>query len=273
MSKNMHVTLRGADIKKLILEDKLSLNDLDVAALQKLFDYETAMLCTDEGDIEMLDACAARLDELKGPLISKEEFFNILENKTTAKKPARQFRFKKLLLVAAMAAILAAAITVTAVAVHFNPFDYFKEVIGMGPGGTLDKGNITIHYIDVKEEYATVEEALQSKNIEILYPSVFPEGVTLETIEFSSTASSKEIIHFFTTIPVVNVYVEKNTNPIQVNNYKEEFKAEDYTFYIFNDTPDPSLHYAVCYYNDYYYCVSANSYDNIILILSNLKKS
>ena len=73
----MHETLGGAELKKLITENKLCIEDLDTAALQKLFDYETAILCTDEGDIDTLNACAARLDELKGPFISKEEFFNI----------------------------------------------------------------------------------------------------------------------------------------------------------------------------------------------------
>lgn len=265
--------LSGAEIKKLISEDELSLQDLDIAALQKLFDYETDMLCTDEGDIDTLNACAARLDELKGPLITKEEFFNIINKTAPAKKPARRLRFKKVLLIAAAIAVFFATVTITATAVDVSSFELFRELIGMGPGGFLNKGGVTLEYIDVKEEYDTVEEALQSKDINIWYPSVLPEGISLRSIEFSSTASAEEIIYFITNDTAVNVYVERNTDSEVFDSYKEEFKIEDCTFYIFNDTPDPSLHYAVCRYGDYYYCVSANSYDNLILILSNLKRS
>lgn len=266
-------TLSGAEIKKLISEDELSLQDLDIAALQKLFDYETDMLCTDEGDIDTLNACAARLDELKGPLITKEEFFNIINKTAPAKKPARRLRFKKVLLVAATLAILTAAITLTATAVDFNPFNYFKEVIAMGPGGTINKGNITLEFQDVQKEYDTVEEALQSNDIDIWYPTVLPEGITLKAIEFVSTASSEEIIRFATNTPYVSVSVERKTDSHPFNSYKEEFVIEDCTFYIFDDTVSPPEYYAVCFYGDYYYCICANSYEDIILILSNLKRS
>ncbi|MBO7737359.1 MAG: hypothetical protein J6S77_01495 [Clostridia bacterium] len=273
MSKKMYITLCGAEIKKLILEEKLSLDELDTAALQKLFDYETDMLCTDEGDIDTLNACAARLDELQGPLISKEEFFNIINKTAPASKRVRRLRFKKVLLVAAMIAILAVTITVTATAVDFNPFNYFKEVIGMGAGGTLNKGNITLEFQDVQKEYDTVEEALQSNDIDIWYPTVLPEGVSLKNIEFVSTASSEEIIRFVTSTPYVSVYAERKTDSHPFHSYKEEFVIEDCTFYIFDDTVTPPEYYAVCFYGDYYYCITANSYEDIILILSNLKKS
>lgn len=273
MDKKLHETLGGAELKKLITEDKLCIEELDAATLQKLFDYETAMLCTDEGDIDTLNACAARLDAVNGPLVSKEEFFNIINKDIPAVKPARRLRFKKVLLVAAMIAIITAAITLTATAVDFNPFNYFKEVIAMGPGGTIDRGNITLEFQDVQKEYDTVEEALQSNDIDIWYPTVLPEGITLKAIEFVSTASSEEIIRFATNTPYVSVHVERKTDSHPFHSYAEEFVIEDCTFYIFDDTVSPPEYYAVCFYGDYYYCICANSYEDIILILSNLKRS
>ncbi len=273
MSNNIYHTLSGAQIKKLLTENKLSLQELDTAALQKLFDYEIAMLCTDESDMEMLNACTARLDELNGPLISKEEFLNSFNSHAPAKKPARCLCFKKAWLVAAMIAIITAAVTVTATAVDISSFEFFREIIGMGPGGTINRGGVTLEYIDVKEEYDTVEEALQSKNVEILYPSVFPEGITLNCIEFSSTASAEEIINFTTNDTAINIYVERNADLEAFDSYKEEFKIEDCTFYIFDDTVTSPAYYAVCFYGDYYYCITANSYEDIIMILSGLKKS
>lgn len=273
MDKKLHETLGGAELKKLITEDKLCIEELDAATLQKLFDYETAMLCTDEGDIDTLNACAARLDAVNGPLVSKEEFFNIINKDIPAVKPARRLRFKKVLLVAAAVAVFFATVTITATAVDFNPFNYFREVIGMGPGGTLNKGNVTLEFQDVQQEYDTVEEALQANDIEILYPTVLPEGITLKAIEFVSTASSEEIIRFATNTPYVSVYVERKTDSHPFHSYKEEFVIEDCTFYIFDDTVTPPEYYAVCFYGDYYYCICANSYEDIILILSNLKRS
>ncbi len=272
MDIKIYDTLSGAQIKKLLTENKLSLQYLDTAALQKLFDYETDMLCTDEGDIDILNACAARLDELKGPLITKEEFFNIINKTAPAKKPARCLCFKKLWLVAAVIAVFFATVTITATAVDISSFELFRELIGMGPGGTINKGGVTLEYIDVKEEYDTVEEALQSKDISIWYPSVFPDGITLNCIEFSSTASAEEIIRFMTNTPYVSVYAERKTDSHPFHSYKEEFVIEDCTFYIFDDTVTPPEYYAVCFYGDYYYCITANSYEDIVLILSNLKR-
>jgi len=77
--KDILDNLKGQEIKELIIDRKITLEELDTSALEKLLDYETDMLCLDMGDMELIRACAARLDELNGPAMTDEEFWSIIK--------------------------------------------------------------------------------------------------------------------------------------------------------------------------------------------------
>ena len=153
IDKNTLDNLKGQEIKELIVNGKIILEDLDTSALEKLFDYETDMLCIDEGDLELINACAERMDELNGPLMTEEHFWAVFnkvdaemvsDKKDTApvdvpvNAPARVVKkriiWKKVWLVAAIIVLLISAATMTASAFGFNVFDYFREVMGLPAG-------------------------------------------------------------------------------------------------------------------------------------------
>ncbi len=280
--------LNGQEIKELIVNRKMALEDLDTAALNKLFDYETDLLCIDEGDMELINACAARLDELEGPVMTNDEFWSII-NKTEyqtvsveketapAETPMnvpvrtvkRRLASKKIWLVAAAIALLAAMATITASAFGFNVFECFREVIGLSAGEKVNKGTITLVNYGKKEEFSTVDELLISEGLNIFYPSALPENVSIKQVCVGEGTNGGDFIQFVTTDKSTYISIDTNTEPSEVIGYKEQVTTEEGVFYVFCDEDI----YAVCYYKNSYYYISSDSYENLIIIIENMREN
>lgn len=279
MSEYILDNLKGQEIKELMVNGKITLEDLDTAALNKLLDYETDMLCLDEGDMDLIHACASRLDELNGPAMSDEEFLAVIKkvedeyvssntNTLPVRTVKRRLASKKIWLVAAVIALLAAMVTVTASAFGFNVFEYFKEVIGLPAGEKVDKDTITLVNNGKFEEYGSIEELLLAEKIDILYPSVLPDGVRMEEVNISIGQNSGDYVEYITNDPATIVTVDTNTEPQLISGYKEQITVGECTFYAFSDGD----FYAVSYYNDCYYYIGSDSYENLILIINNMRE-
>lgn len=280
--------LKGQEIKELITGEKIKLEDLDTAALNKLFDYETDMLCIDEGDMELIHACAARLDELEGPVMTNDEFWSIInkaedqiasaEKETvpadlpvnTPSRAVKKRRVpKKIWLVAAAIALLAAMATITASAFGFNVFEYFREVIGLSAGDSVDKGTVTLVNYGETETFSSIDELLSAQHMNILYPAVLPEGVAIEQVYISEGTNGGDFIQFVMNSPLLTVTVDTNIVPAEVIGYKEQVTTEEGVFYVFCDEDI----YAVCYYENSYYYISSDSYENLIIIIENMREN
>lgn len=283
MDKTILDNLKGQEIKELINENKISLNDLDTPALEKLFGYELDMLCTDEGDEELLNACAARMDELNGPLMSKEEYFAALHGNigTSANvekiepicaqesKPARAVKrrhtLKRIWLVAAVIAVLMAVSVMTASAFGYNVFEYFGQVIGLPVGDKVDKGYITLVNYGETDTYSSIDDLLSDMNIEILYPTILPDNVQIERVCISEGENGGDFIELITSDSSTYISVDTNAEYKEIKNYTKQHIVGDCTYLIFEGD-----NFAVCYYKDCYYYISSNNYDNLILIINNL---
>ena len=285
--KDILDNLKGQEIKELIIDRKITLEELDTSALEKLLDYETDMLCLDMGDMELIHACAARLDELNGPVMTDEEFWSIIkkaeERMISGEKentpvdapvtaPARVVKkriiWKKVWLVAAIVALLISAATITASAFGFNVFECFREVIGLSAGEKVDKGTVTLINRGEAKEYDSIEELLEAENINILYPSVLPEGIEITTINIKEGTNSGNFIQVLTNDAQTNIVIY--TNRLESNssfNGCEEHRFNGYTFYVRKE-----LNSAYCYSNDCYYSIQSNSYNNLLLIIENIKE-
>lgn len=284
--KDILDNLKGQEIKELIVAKKIKLEELDTSALEKLLDYETDMLCLDMGDMELIRACAARLDELNGPAMTDEEFWSIIkkaeERMISGEKentpvdapvnvPARVVKkriiWKKVWLVAAIVALLVSAATMTASAFGFNVFDYFKEVIGLPVGEKVDKGTVTLINRGEVKEYSSIEELLSDESINILYPSSLPTNSQLESVKIVDDINGKQVI-ILTNNPQINIVVFPNQK--QTNNSFadcEMYLYNDKTFYI-----NKELNAAYFYFGDNFYSIQADSYENVILIIESLKE-
>ena len=278
MSEYILDNLKGQEIKELMVNGKITLKDLDTTALNKLLDYETDMLCLDEGDMDLIHACASRLDELNGPAMSDEEFLAVIKkaeedyvsgnrNALPAKPVKRRFISKKIWIVAAAIALFAAMATVTASAFGFNVFEYFKEVIGLPAGEKVDKDTITLVNNGKFEEYGSIEELLLAEKIDILYPSVLPDGVRMEEVNISIGQNSGDYVEYITNDPATIVTVDTSIALSEVTEYTEQYTSDYCTYYIYGNE-----NFAVCYYNDCYYYIGSDSYENLILIINNMRE-
>lgn len=284
--KDILDNLKGQEIKELIIENKITLEELDTSALEKLLDYETDMLCLDMGDMELIHACAARLDELNGPAMTDEEFWSVIkkaeERMISGEKentlvdapvnvPARVVKkriiWKKVWLVAAIVALLVSAATMTASAFGFNVFEYFREVIGLSASGKVDKGTITLINYGKTEEYSSVDELLMEKNLNIMYPTVLPENIVIKQVHVGKGANNGNFIQFIMNNPSIYVSVDTNTKAFDVTNYTEQIAINECTYYVFCD----GKFYSICNYKDCYYYISSDNYENLVLIIKNMR--
>lgn len=279
MSEYILDNLKGQEIKELMVNGKITLKDLDTTALNKLLDYETDMLCLDEGDMDLIHACASRLDELNGPAMSDEEFLAVIKkaedeyvSSNTNTLPVgtvkRRLASKKIWLVAAVIALLAATATITVSAFGFNVFEYFKEVIDLPAGGKIDKDTITLINNGNVEEYDSIVELLTSEDLNVLYPDVLPEGIVLKKVYITERVNDEFSVQFATNNSSTHISVDINAELPMIEGYKEQMTIGNCTFYVFCDGD----FYAVSYHDDCYYYIGSDSYENLILIINNMRE-
>ena len=58
--------MTGQEIKEMIANQKIKVEDLDIEKLNLLFEYESTVICNSEGDSELLLRCADLLAEKEG---------------------------------------------------------------------------------------------------------------------------------------------------------------------------------------------------------------
>lgn len=280
MSEYILDNLKGQEIKELMVNGKITLKDLDTTALNKLLDYETDMLCLDEGDMDLIHACASRLDELNGPAMSDEEFLAAIKkaeedyvsgnrNALPAKPVKRRHIPKKIWIVAAIIALLAATATITVSAFGLDMFEYLKDILGLSAGEKIDKDTITLVNNGTIEEYESIEELFLTMNLDILYPSKLPNGSELEKVHISVGTNGGNFIEFIASDLSTYISVDVSAEPPIIEGYKEQMMIGDCTFYVFCDGD----FYAVSYYNDCYYYIGSDSYENLILIINNMRET
>lgn len=279
MSEYILDNLKGQEIKELMVNGKITLKDLDTTALNKLLDYETDMLCLDEGDMDLIHACASRLDELNGPAMSDEEFLAVIKkaedeyvssntNTLPVRTVKRRLASKKIWLVAAVIALLAATATITVSAFGLDMFEYLKDILGLSVGEKIDKDTITLVNNGTIEEYESIEELFLTTNLDILYPSELPNGSELEKVHISTGTNGGNFIEFIASDLSTYISVDMNIKTDVVNDYTEKLVVNGCTYYTFKNEV-----FAVCYYNDCYYYISSDTYENLILIINNMRET
>lgn len=285
-NKNILDNLNGQEIKEMIDNGKVVLEDLDAAALEKLFDYETDMLCLDEADMGLINACAKRLDGLNGPAMSEEHFWAVINKadaeivsdkketapvdvpvKASSRAVKRRFISKKIWIVAAVIALLVSMAAITSSAFGFNIFEYFKEVIKLSAGEQIEKDAVTLINYGETKEFSSVDKLLLYENLNIMYPSVLPENIVIKQVHVGEGANGGDFIQFIMNDPSTYFSVDTNNNASDVTGYTEQIIINDCTYYLFCD----GEFYAVCSYDNCYYYIDSDSYENLVLIIKNMR--
>lgn len=167
------------------------------------------------------------------------------------------------------AALMASLFTVGTVAKQegFDIKDWIKEILNIEPGTSMELGGVTVYYGPDYEWYESVDEFIEAGDLDILYPSVLPEGISLEKI-FVYEMEGQMVYSFQFNNELYSYEVFENSDYTSTNNY-EKIQIGDLCVYVssFKD----GRYQAVFQYDRYQYVVRATDYIDINIIITNLK--
>lgn len=281
VNKNILDNLTGQEIKEMIYAKNIELEKLNASALRKLMDYEIDMICLGNGDEELVSQCALLLNELDPPEITREDLINIIDKTgeqyvtvvsqeaVRHKVPKKRGINKRTALFAAVLAVTIIASALVSCGVIFDFFEYLAEIAREPVGTQITVDGFTFYHSGESKEYSSIEEMIEKENLDIMYPTKWPEGARIERVSVSSGVHGNDSIAILTNHINVSVHISIcGLNNSDSYEEKERVFINNKTFYIFKEND----YYAYCYYKDNSYSIRADSYDNLILILENLKE-
>ena len=258
------------------------------AEIQALKDKLTAiMLLESEKDYEKMDSslvaeCVDFLMELEGKeKLSKEEVerrVNAIPFRDEAEDTHPKFktgiRAKRVAIIAAVLAALIAFFAV--VAVSYGSVEdgiigrfarYISEMIG---GDRLEFNEIELIKSNESKRYSSAEELVRNENISVLFPTWLPEGNKIAYCWYiEDEISGKHYIFECENAEYsINVYPEKTIG----NELKSENQIKQVgKLSVYIVKRDSSVQ-SVFENNGFYYSVSADTEENLLKIIENLKE-
>lgn len=284
MDKILLDNMTGQEIKELIADEIITLQELDVPALEKVLDFEIEMICHGNGDMDIMRQCSEILDERsKSDKLNHDDILAVI-NKTKSEQvtiinadnacpsvvaPQRKMRFvfKRIAIVAAAIIIMMTITVAIAAAFGVNIFEHIKNITGKPDGTTVNIDEFTFYNAKSTKKYNSIHEMMESENLDIMYPTVFPEGIDIASVELTDSANSENLIQILTNDPKVNVQVEFDTDAIDRDS-DEIYEYKGIKFYVCIE----NVCFATCNYENNSYFISANNYDDLILIINNMKE-
>lgn len=275
--------MNGQEIKELIETETITIDKLNAAALKKLMDYETDMLCFGNGNVELISQCSDLLDSVRENGISDETVACAL-NKAKAdynaetiaanacgSSPKRKRRsLRRLVMVAAAISLVLAASAVIPTAFGHSNRSHLYEFIEQGEGAIAHEGSETFYYKGRGKEYGSIEELIRAENLNIMYPSAMPEGVDITQIcFFDNSIVGEKDIEILTSNKKITVVISTDV-PEHSQDYgdHEIIYNGDMKFCVFYEHG----YFAYCYYNGNTYGLHADSYENIVFIINSFKE-
>ena len=185
--------LSGQEIKNLLAEEKVNISALEPQALIKLMDYETDMLCIGEGDIELIEKCAALLEEREEAVLSDCDFEQAVAKAKRSMPKRRRIGIKHILIFAATIALIMVgfASTVTSRGEEERIALY---VVKQEPGFMIEIDGCIHFNAGEKKHYDSAEEMAEKENASIYFPAELPDGKSMgEYYKLLSMFGDKEL--------------------------------------------------------------------------------
>lgn len=283
MDKILLDNMTGQEIKELIADEIITLQELDVPALEKVLDFEIEMICHGNGDMDVMRQCSEILDERsKSDKLNHDDILAII-NKTKSEQvtiinadnacpsvvaPQRKMRFvfKRIAIVAAAIIIMMTTTVAIAAAFGVNILGYLNQVIRQDKGSEIIAGDFTFHHQGEIKEYSSLEEMIEMEKLDILYPTELPDGIYIDKVMVLESPIAEKEICITTTDPniIITVFIEYYEN-IPAFEDAEIFQVNNCRFYIENNI-------AMCFNKGNYYSIKADDFDDLIMIIENFKE-
>jgi len=241
----------------------------------------------DDADCDLVRECSDWLDELTEDEVTftpeeLERKLAQLKAGSESKKPVKickKAKLKTFVRVALIAAVIFAISLVSLSAVAMNKgygsaWEYIssnvEKIFGLNQGEAINGDGITVIKNSETVRYSNVNEFLKAESLNILYPSVLPEDNLISEIHIVEKTDNQFMIYFI---------FSKDTNSLNITNYYSSNPAElkgvecitinNFNYYVKRISED--IYYAILQYNGIEYIIQSNSYDDLLIILNNMK--
>jgi len=262
-----------------------------------LFAIIQAELEKDDAEIdeELIDECSdceAFLSH-SNPEITQEEYATGLarikeraqaiqadgSNVTVQAKPKKRHFMR--VAVYSLAATLAVAILSVSVVAAFNGSAAWESIVenigwiwNADPGDTLNQEKIVLTKGETIEEFDSVEEALRINGFDgVLFPTAFPDGVSIEKIVYSHDGDETKYRLTFVFNSKDFSYRIFSYSNYQMENWEfaETLTINNRKFYIVF-FPESGNYQASYYDNGFEQILLCPNYDDLLIILNNMKE-
>ncbi len=180
-------------------------------------------------------------------------------------------------LAAALVAILVLTMSLTVVAVrngYSSAWAYvvenIKDIMNMSGGDTDENGGITIEIHNSSTQYSTIEELLEKEQLDMMFPSVLPEGVILQRVVQHDLEANVKMWDFQTNTDRFSIVVyDYYRAPLEKLESMIEYQTERLYFVIVQK--EDHTYQAIAQQDGYEYVIRYEDYDGLIKILTGMK--
>ncbi len=211
--------------------------------------------------------------------VRKIPFVEIATLNTTpesVKGRATKVKSHKILLIAAIISILVAIFTITSIAFDWNIFDELKNRFGTVANAPtneeIDVGGISVYMYGERKDYDSLEELIEVKSLDVLYPLELPENIKLDELMLSKDDSKEKLIFVFNDIDFTySVTFDCMVSEDIKNGASEEIEINNIKCYITEISELDVVQ--ICFmFNDDLYKLVYNDKQDLIEVIENLKE-
>ncbi len=270
-------------------------NNLDnqefIKKLELLRDLE-AEKPVEEMDVSLVMACVELILELRGETVNftpeeveekvrkipfVEETSSLNTPPQSVKSRSTKVKSRKILLIAAIISILIAIFAVSSIAFDWNIFDELKNRFGtvfdVPVNQVIDVDGVSVVRYGEDKDYENIEIALQSEDVNILYPLKISNDVELKKLLFYQKNQQEKINFVFDDEELLYSVTLNETLSDDIKNIaSENLKISGYDCYLIemNDIGSIQIYFD---YNGNSYKVTYNNKQDLLEIIENLKVS
>lgn len=175
---------------------------------------------------------------------------------------------------AAILLVFGISIPVSAAANGLSIGEYLSFVIqNLKPGESRDKDGFTFEYLGENKRYTDIKDVLSDQNLDILYLSVLPDGVTIEKVYLIEAFSGEEEGKLIITFNDKDIScVISNKNSVNIVPGKFEEYTTDYLVFYIETVSFEKRYQAIAQSNGIEYKLLCNDYEQLVTLMKGFIK-
>lgn len=208
--------------------------------------------------------------------VRKIPFVETPDFEDAPQKTRKKINKRKILLIAAIIAILCTLLSIASIAFEWSIFDMAKEKFGSVFNVPIDEvqneNGISYENHGQSRKYDSFDEFLKFENIDVLIPSNLPPDIKIEQIHVAEIDGHMEITFIFDNCVVdYTILLECDVSEININISDESLNINNFKCYI-NRMEDINLIQIYFEHQGNYYKIGGSDEQILLNIIENLEE-